>query len=194
MKKISILALLLLSASLCFGQAPKAALYNSNSDVYAGFTVTFPDYGPNWNSYNIKGGEVAYTRHLGTRWGVIASGAVEHGTVFAFSATQYSGTGGVKFNVLTGRIRPYATAQVGYSHQSSTGGLNGLYGSSRHPPLAPGSTDIEDGLTYRGGIGVDLQLTRRIYWRVAQWDVQRQPWGRHGSLYNNFSSGIGFGF
>ena len=40
MKKISILALLLLLATLCFGQAPKAALYNSNSDVYAGFIVT----------------------------------------------------------------------------------------------------------------------------------------------------------
>jgi hypothetical protein len=193
MKKICIMALLL-TTTLCLGQAPEAALYNSNSDVYAGVVVTFPDYGPKWNSYNFKGGEVAYTRHFGTHWGMVASSTVVHGNAFVFTATQYSETGGVKYNILTGRLRPYVTAQAGYAHQSSTGGTNGMYGNEHHPSLAPGLTDIEAGLAYRGGIGGDLQVTRRIYWRVAQWDVQRLPWGNHGSLYNNFSSGIGFGF
>jgi hypothetical protein len=45
MKKISIVALLLLSATVCFGQATKPALYNSNSDVFVGYMATFSDYG-----------------------------------------------------------------------------------------------------------------------------------------------------
>jgi hypothetical protein len=201
MKKISIVVILLLLSTFCFGQAPEAALHNSISDVYVGLVGTFPDYGPQWNSYNFKGGEIAYTRHLGAHWGVTTSGMVVHGNIFIYSATQYSGTAGVKYSFLTGRLRPYATAQTGYAHQSSTGGSIGsnagnigMYGNQHHPPLLPGSTDIEDGLTYRAGIGGDIQLTHRIYWRVAQWDVQRLPWGSSGSIYNNFSSGIGFGF
>ena len=192
MKKISIVALLLLSATVCFGQAPKAALYNSNSDVYVGYMATFPDYGGQWNSYRFNGAEVAYTRNLGAHWGVIASGAAVFGTIY--DVKQFSGTAGLKYNFLAGNFRPYATVQAGYAYQSSSGGPagNGLYGNDRHPPLKPGTTDTEDGLTYRGGIGGDLQLSHRIYWRVVQWDVQPQPWARHTPLYNNFSSGIGF--
>lgn len=186
MKTFSIAILILLSATLCFGQAPTAALYNSNSDVYVGYITTFPDYGPHWNSFRFNGVEVAYTRDLGPHWGVIASGAAVFGSVY--DVKQFSGTAGAKFNFLTGHVRPYATGQVGYSWQSS----NGMYAGDHHPPLAPNTTDTEDGFTYRAGAGVDVQMSRRIYWRIVQWDVQPQPWGRHTPFYNNFSSGIGF--
>ncbi len=147
MKKISILALLLLLATLCFGQAPEAALYNSNSDVYAGFVVTFPDYGPKWNSYSFKGGEVAYTRHLGTHWGVIASGTVVHGNAFVFTATQYSDNRRREIQCLDWPDSPicYGTGWLCPSilHRGHQWPIWELH----HPPLAPGSTDIEDGLS-----------------------------------------------
>jgi hypothetical protein len=188
MKKLSIAVLLLLSATLCFGQAPKAALYNSNSDVCVSYMATFPDYGPKWNSFRFNGGEVAYTRYLGAHWGVIAAASAVEGSVYG--AKQGSATVGVKYNLLTGRLRPYATLQAGYARLSS----NRMYANDHHPPLKPGTADVESGLTYRAGGGVDLQVKGRIYWRVLQWDVQPQPWGRHTPFYDNFSSGVGFRF
>ncbi len=189
MKKYAIaVLLLLLSARFGFGQAPEAALYTSGSDVYVGYMATFPDYGNQFNSFRFDGGEIAYTKNLSSRWAVIASGAAVFGS--AFNVTQFSGTAGVKFNFFTGHFRPYATAQIGGAYQSS----DGMYAADHHPPLKPKTTDVEDGLTYRAGLGADLQLSPRIYWRLAQWDIQPQPWGRHTPLYTNFSSGIGYRF
>jgi hypothetical protein len=189
MKKCSIAALLLLlSTGLCFGQAPRAALNAPHgSDVYVGAIATFPDF-EQFGTFRLYGGEVAYTRNLSTRWAGIASGAAVFGSTF--DVTQFSGTAGVKFNFLTGGFRPYATTQIGYAYQSS----NGMYAASHHPVLRPHTTDTEDGLTYRLGFGADLQLSRRVYWRVAQWDIQPLPWGRHTPFYSNFSSGIGYRF
>jgi hypothetical protein len=150
--------------------------------------ATFPDYGPNWNSYQFNGGEVAYTRYLGVHWGVIASASGVAGSVY--DAKQGSATAGVKYNLFTGRLRPYATLQAGYARLST----NYMYANDHHPPLKPGTTDIESGLTYRAGAGLDVQIKGRIYWRAIQWDVQPQPWGRHTPFYNNFSSGVGFRF
>jgi hypothetical protein len=187
MKSFSVAALLLTAAALCFGQAPKAALSTSNSDVYVGYVTTFPDYGPQIGSYRFNGGEVAFTQRINPRWAVIASGA------FAFGgpddAKQFSGTIGPKFNFLTGPFRPYATVQVGYARQSS----NDMYANDHHPPLTT-KNDVESGITYRGGLGVDIQLTSHIYWRAIQWDVQPQDWGRNTPFYNNYSSGIGYRF
>lgn len=188
MKKYSIAVLLLLLSSLGFGQAPGAALYTYGSDVYVGYMATFPDYGNQFDSFRFNGGEFAYTRHLSSRWAVIGSGAAVFGSFY--DVKQFSGTAGLKFNFFTGRIRPYATAQVGFAYQNS----HDMYGADHHPPLKAHTTDIEDGLTYRAGLGADLQLSPRVYWRLAQWDIQPQPWGRHTPFYTNFSSGIGYRF
>lgn len=194
MKIISIAALLLITSTLCFGQAPAAALYNSNSDLYVGFMVTSPDYGPHLYSYHLKGLEAAYTRSLGTHLGVIGSGSYVRGT--GYNVRQFSWTAGVKYSLFTGRFRPYATAQAGYARQYSTDGPgdNGFYGGDHHPPLAPGSRDIEAGLTYRFGGGLDARLSNHFYWRVLQLDIQPQPWARHTPWYWNFSSGVGYRF
>lgn len=130
----------------------------------------------------------AYTRELGARWGVIASGAAVFGSFY--DVKQFSGTAGAKFNFLTGRVRPYATGQAGYSWQSS----NGMYANDHHPPLKPNTTDTEDGFTYRLGAGLDIQMSRRISYRLIQWDVQPQDWAGHTPFYNNFSTGISFRF
>jgi hypothetical protein len=189
MKKYSItLLLLLVSASLGFGQSPKAALYPSSSDVYVGYIATFPDYGTQFNSYRFDGGEVAYTKKLSSRWAIVGSGTAVFGSTY--HVREFSGTAGVKYDLLTGRFRPYATTQIGFAYQSS----HDMYGADHHPPLKPNTTDIEDGLTYRAGVGADLQMSPRVYWRLIQWDIQPQPWARHTPLYTNFSSGIGYRF
>jgi hypothetical protein len=123
---------------------------------------------------------------------VIASGAAVFGTIY--DVKQFSGTAGLKYNFLACTFRPYATVQAGSAYLSCSGGPtgNGLSGNDRHPQLKPGATDTQDGLTYRGGVGADLQMSHRIYWRMVQWDVQPQPWVRHAPFYNNFSSGTGF--
>jgi hypothetical protein len=187
MKNFTIAILLLLTAVFCLGQSPKAALYTPDADVYVGYIATFPDYGPHFNSYRFDGGEVAFTRNLRPHWAVTASGAAVFGS--SYSVKQFSGTIGPKFNLLTGRFRPYATAQIGFAYQSS----NGFYAGDHHPPLTSKS-DTEDGLTYRAGLGADLQVSRSLYWRAIQWDIQPQPWGRHTPFYTNFSSGIGYRF
>jgi Outer membrane protein beta-barrel domain len=187
MKKFSIAALLLLTAAFSFGQAPRAALYTPEVDVYVGYIATFPDYGT-FNSHRFDGAEVALTRNLRPHIGIVASGAFTYRS--ALSVKQFSGTIGPKFNLLTGPFRPYATVQVGYAHQSS----DGLYAADHHPPLAKGATDTESGFTYRIGAGADLQLKSHLYWRVVQWDIQPQPWGRHTPFYVNLSSGVGYRF
>lgn len=53
---------------------------------------------------------------------------------------------------------------------------------------------VESGFAYRLGAGADLQLTRRIYWRIIQYDVQPQPWGPPTPWYQNFGGGVGFRF
>jgi hypothetical protein len=188
MKKISIAAVLLLTAAFSFGQAPTAALYTPNADVYVGYVATFPDYGPKFNTNRFDGVEIAVTKNLRPHLGIVASGAFVFGS--KYSVKQFSGTVGPKFNLLTGRFRPYATAQFGYARQSS----NNLYAGDHHPPLAIGTTDIESGFTYRMGVGVDVQFKPHLYWRVLQWDIQPQPWGRHTPYYVNFSSGVGYRF
>jgi hypothetical protein len=186
MKKF--LVLLLLTATFCFGQAPKAALTTPNAEVYVGYIATFPDYGAHLDSYRFDGGEIAFTRNLRPHWAMIGSATGAFGSTY--KVKQFSGTVGPKFNLLTGPFRPYATAQVGFAYQSS----NGMYAADHHPPLKSRNDDIERGLTYRAGIGADLQVSSRLYWRVVQWDTQPQPWGRHTPYYTNFSSGIGYQF
>ncbi len=187
MKNFSIAALLLLTAAFSFGQAPKPALSTSKSDVYVGYIATSPDYG---GFYNIRfdGGEVSYSHSVGAHLAIAATGALSFNS--ALNVKQFSGTLGPKYNFLTGRVRPYVTAQAGFAYQSS----NNLYAADHHPKLALKTTDTESGLTYRLGAGVDYQVTRRFYWRVAQWDIQPMPWGRHMPYYLNLSSGVGFQF
>ena len=188
MKNLYIAALFLLSATFSFAQAPTVALYTPNNEVYVGYIATFPDYGPKLNSYRFDGIEVALIKNVRPHFAYVATGAMVFGS--GFDVKQFSGTLGAKMNILTGRVRPYAIAQAGFAYQSS----NGMYANDHHPPLAAGSTDVEDGLTYRMGAGVDVQIRHNVYWRVLQWDVQPQPWGRHTPFYQNFSSGFGYRF
>jgi hypothetical protein len=188
MKNFCIAALLLLTATLSYAQAPTVALFTPSSDVYVGYSTTFPDYGPKLNSYRFNGIEGAYTKTFRPRIALTGSVSMVFGSVF--SVKQFSGTVGPKINLLTGRIRPYITAQGGFAHQSS----NGMYAGDHHPPLKAGTTDVEDGFTYRMGVGLDAQLTHKLYWRALQWDIQPQPWGRHTPYYWNFGSGIGYRF
>jgi opacity protein-like surface antigen len=193
MKNFYIAVLLVVTAGFCFGQAPKASLNVPATDVYVGYIMTSPDYGQGLFSFRFNGFEGAFTKGFTPHLGLIASGTYSFGGSFAgfkFDPRQFTGTVGVKYSFLTGRFRPYGTGQLGYAHQSS----NGMYANDHHPPLRPGTTDIEDGLTYRMGAGADLQMTPKLYWRILQWDVQPMPWGRHTPYYQNFSSGVGYRF
>jgi opacity protein-like surface antigen len=192
MKKLCIAAFLFVTAGFCFAQAPKPSLNVPSTDVYVGYIATFPDYGPHLDSYRFNGFEGAFSKGLTHRISAIASGTFVFGSVY--NVKQFSGTVGAKVNVLTGRFRPYATGQIGYAHQSSSSAIGGLYAGDHHPPLANNATDVESGLTYRMGVGADLQMTRKIYWRLLQGDIQPQPWGRHTPFYVNISSGIGYRF
>jgi hypothetical protein len=188
MKNFCITGLLLFVSALCFGQAPKSAFYSSSSDVFVGYMATFPDYGTSFYSLRFNGAEVAYSKVLTRRWSVIASGDGVFGSYF--DVRQYSGTVGPKFNFLIGNIRPYATVQAGFAYQNS----DHMYAFDHHPHLNEKYRDIEDGFSYRAGLGGDVQLSRHVYWRAIQWDVQPQPWARHIPVYENFSSGIGYSF
>jgi hypothetical protein len=69
-----------------------------------------------------------------------------------------------------------------------------MYNTDHHPAIPTGKGTTDSGITYRGGLGIDLQMSRGFYWRAIQWDVQPQPWARSTPFYNNFSSGIGYRF
>jgi hypothetical protein len=188
MRYFCLAALLVVTAGLGFGQAPKASLNLPSTDVYVGYIATFPDYGPHFNSFRFDGVEGAFAKGLTSHVSVIASGAVVFGS--RYNVKQFSGTLGPKVYFLTGKFRPYATGQAGFAFQTSSG----LYANDHHPPLAAGATDHESGFTYRMGGGADLQVTPKLYWRLLQWDVQPMPWGRHTPFYQNFSSGLGYRF
>ena len=188
MKNFTIMALLVLSAALCSAQVPKASIYSPKADVYVGYIATNPDYGPTFGSFLFSGVELAYTETLRPHLAITGDAAFSFGT--KYKVKEFSGTVGPRFNVLTGRFRPYVTAQLGLAVQNS----NGMYATDHHPPLAKGANATEDGLTYRVGMGADLQVTHKLYWRVIQWDIQPQPWARNTPQYWNFSSGIGYRF
>ena len=198
MKKICIAALcvawLVLTAAVSVAQAPVPTLTVPNTEVYGSFVVTSPDYGNKWSDnllYGFEGGvSKGFTRHL---W-VTASLDFVFGNPTILNTDmhikQFSGTLGPKYYVMTGKIRPYGTFQIGYARQSS----HGLYAGDHHPPLPIGTHTLEQGFTYRFGGGVEWQLKPRWYWRVAQWDWQPMPWARHTPFYSNLSSGVGYRF
>jgi hypothetical protein len=192
MRNFCIAVLLVVMAGFCFGQAPKSSLNVPTTDVYVGYLTTSPDYGGGLFSYRFNGFEGAFSKGLSPHFALIASGTFSFGT--NYNVRQFSGTVGGKYSFMTGRFRPYGTAQIGYAHQSSHSSIGGLYANDHHPPLPIGATDVESGLTYRIGGGADLQMTPKIYWRILQFDEQRMPWGRHTPYYVNFSSGIGYRF
>ncbi len=188
MKKYSIAAVLLLFTSLCFGQAPKAAInYTPASDVFVGYVVNLPDFGSGDTSHNLQGYELAYTLHFNTRWGWTVAGGQTFRRI-APVASEWQITTGAKVNLLTGRFRPYGTAQVGFSNQDST-----LFHAGPFPKT---SANPQNAFTLRVGAGADYQLTRGLYWRIGQWTAQPVPWSRYSSssLFQNFSSGLGFQF
>lgn len=187
MKKFTIAALLVLSAAFCFAQVPQPTITSPNTDLYVGYIATSPDYGGLFRD-SINGFELAFTKTYRPHLAVVGSAAFSFGN--PYSVKEFSGTVGPKVNLLTGRVRPYATAQFGVAVQDS----NGMYAGDHHPPQKAGKELTEDGLTYRAGVGTDVQLNSKVYWRVLQWDVQPQPWARHTPFYQNFSSGLGWRF
>jgi hypothetical protein len=188
MRKLCIAALLLLSAELCSGQAPSSSLNVPTLEIYGGYMLTSPDYGPSFNSYLLNGAEAALSKAMTPRFSFIGSVAYVAGSFR--DVKQISVTVGGKYNFLTNRFRPYATGQVGFAYQRS----HGFYAADHHPPLPVGPVTIERGFTYRVGGGLDMQLTQRLSWRVAQWDFQPQPWGQNTPIYQNFSTGLGWHF
>jgi len=211
MKNFCIAALLLAwlaaGSGLALAQAPRPSLNIPNAEVYGGFLATSPDYGPHWDSILFYGFEGEFSKGLSERWWITGSadfvwgnpsipnsGPAQNPSLppdvpVQMHVKQFSGTVGPRFYFLTRRFRPYATIQAGYARQSS----RGFYAADHHPPLLIGSDTVESGFTYRFGGGVELQLTRKLYWR-AQFDDQPQPWGRHTPLYKNIGSGIGYRF
>jgi len=187
MKTSCIAVLLLLTATASFSQVPSSAYLAPSSDVYVGYVTTFPDYGAQYDSCHFSGAEVGYTKNFRPHFSLSASGLMVFGS--PYSVKQFSGTVGPKMNLLTGRVRPYITAQAGYVYQSS----KRMYAADHHPPLQ-GSSDTEDGFTYRLGGGLDIELNRKLYWRAIQWDVQPQPWARDTPFYQNWGTGIGYRF
>jgi len=207
MKKICIAALLaawlVAVAGVCLAQAPEPSLNLPNTEVYGGFVVTSPDYGPSWSSNLLHGFEGGVSKALTERLWI--TGALDFvwgnpsipgpgGVQLPMHIKQFSGTVGPKFFFMKGKFRPYATGQIGYARQSS----HGFYAGDHHPPItAPNPFDIrtvESGFSYRFGGGAELQLTRRMYWRIVQWDVQPQPWARSTPWYQNVGTGIGYRF
>jgi hypothetical protein len=185
MKKTAFITLLLVLATPCFAQVPKAIFHAPTSDVYIGYTGTFPDYGPTLATYRFDGVEIGYDKGLSTHLGLTAAGMISSGP---FKGTLMSGTAGLKWLVLTGRFRPFAMGQVGYSRIKATNMYNYDY---KYPP---NQQLTESGFTYRMGGGVDFQFSQRFFWRAIQWDVQPQSWGRHTPYYQNVGSGIGMKF
>jgi hypothetical protein len=179
MKNFCIAVLFVAMAGVCFAQAPQSSVSVPNTDVFVGYIMTSPDYGGGLFAYRLNGFEGAFSKGLSSHFAVVATGDVQFGDIFIHHATQFSGTVGGKYSFLTGRFRPYGIGQAGFAHQNS----NGAY-----------AHDVVDGLTFRMGGGADLQLTPKLYWRIAQFDEQRMPWARHRPYYVNISSGIGYRF
>jgi opacity protein-like surface antigen len=178
-----LLASLFLVPAVSLAQAPRPSLSVPHTDVYAGFMVNVPDFKTVTGSvHNLEGYELAFTLHFGDRFGLTASGA----ELFGSGSNQFQLTAGPRFNILTGRFRPYGTAQFGVSNQDS---------DTLHPGELTAAFSRRNALTYRVGGGADYQLTRRVYWRIGQWTAQPVPWGRHASsLFQNFSTGLGYQF
>ena len=193
------MAWLVATAGVSLAQEPVPSVSLPNTEVYGGFVVTSTDYGPHWNSYLLYGFEglvsKGFTDHL---W---VSGVFDYvqgnptipdafGVPTEMHIKQISLTVGPKYYFLTGKFRPYATGQIGYARQVS----DGFYGADHHPPVPVGTRTVEQGFTYRFGGGVEWQLKPKLYWRIASWDWQPQPWGRHRPFYTNLGTGIGYRF
>jgi hypothetical protein len=208
-----LLAWLAAGAGSCLAQAPGAALNLPSTEVYGGFVVTSPDYGPQWDTDLFYGFEGAFSKGLSERLWITGSADfvwgnpsipnvapaqnpnLPAGVRVQMHVKQFSGTVGPKYYFPMGKLRPwklrpYVTGQIGYARQSS----NGFYAGDHHPPLLIGTHTVESGFTYRIGGGAELQWTRKVYWRIVQWDFQPQPWGRHTPFYQNLGTGIGYRF
>jgi opacity protein-like surface antigen len=212
MKKFWTIALfaviwLVVTAGLCWAQAPQPSLNIPNTEVYGGFLVTSPDYG-SWDRFLLYGFEGAFSKGFTDRLWISATGSfvwgnpalpnagpsqnplLPPGALVPVHVKQFSGTVGPKFYIMTGKFRPYVTGQIGFAWQHS----NGFYAADHHPPLTLGAKDNESGFTYRVGGGAEYQIKPKLYLRLVQWDLQPQPWGRHKPFYQNLGAGVGYRF
>src|SRR6266480_622091 len=93
MRKICIAALLAawLVAVAGVSLAPAPSLNLPNTEVYGGFVVTSPDYGPNWSSNLLYGFEGGVSKALTERLWI--TGALD----FVWANPSIPGPGGVLF-------------------------------------------------------------------------------------------------
>lgn len=190
MKKLSIAALICMLATVCVCQVPKPVMHLSTSDIYVGGIVVSPDYGQ-FSTYLFKGGEVAYTRSFSSHVSLTADGYYVFGPQPYFGhdkSTMFSVTAGPKIYILTGRVRPYVTAQAGLSYQNST-----LYNINQKPPVTTGKAITLDGFTYLMGGGLEYQIWRSMYIR-AQAAIQPQPFDGGKPWYETVGVGVGYHF
>src|ERR1017187_8308576 len=75
MKNFCMAVLLVVTAGVCLGQAPKSSLNVPTTDVYVGYITTSPDYGGGIFSYRLNGFEGAFSKGVSRHIALIASGA-----------------------------------------------------------------------------------------------------------------------
>ncbi len=159
MRKLWLLATILLAAGIVVAQTPKTSFTYSMNDVFAGYSYTDTNTGGSQWYWTMNGVQVAATHNFTKRWAALAQ--VEY-TIGSYGSWERYSAGG-RFNLMTGRFRPFLKATAGLAH------MDGKLG---WPLYEYHSTGFSGG----GGGGLDFMLQR--HWSVrAEATYSSVPFG-----------------
>ena len=152
------------------GKIPNVAPASDNNQLFLGFVRTFNDWGSNKYTYDMIGGVASYTRMLNHHWGVL--GSFEGNTNGDWDAVYYAYRAGAKYDILTGKYRPYLVGSAGGAHLTGIVTTQLPDGSFRY------LSHSWFGFTAGGGGGLDVDVTNHLGGRV-EYNAYQVPFGFH---------------
>jgi hypothetical protein len=175
------LATLVFSAVLGFAvdsSVPAPAIVaGRESELFLGYSRTYLDTVP---ASSLNGGNLAYTYFLSSRLGVTADGDASVWIKYGLGSAAFRL--GPTYRFTNGRIVPFVDFLTGYEYLRVRQDVNGGW-------VPQGRSVTASGLTYGGGGGVDVRLSRGWAVRAAQIEIEKMPVGAHGSQWLRLSFG-----
>lgn len=152
--------------------------YNK-ADIYAGFSHNRIDFGGDYEGFN--GFNVSATGNISRYVGLKGDYALHFKSfdnIINVDARQHVLAGGVQFkdNSTETKVKPFAHLMAGFAHARVSNGIS----------------DSETGFAGVIGGGVDIRVSRRVDFRVVQFDYNPTRLG--GETQHNFRIGAGIVF
>ncbi len=152
---------------------------HSKAEVFGGYQWTSVDGGSGADRVNANGWNAALTGYFNKNFGITADIAGAYKSEFGVDAKVHSFMFGPTFRFEGEKATPFVHALFGAAHASA--GFEGLSAS-------------ENSFAYALGGGVDVNATKKVAFRIAQFDYLGTHFASENQKNFRYSAGIVFKF